>query len=133
MAHGAGGWALAFHRWGSELASRSLHVSFVVDGKRSATNFIQPFLHIHRIHFVSFHPTSPCDGATSGGWPAPLLFIHLQYMGFVASHPSIRPNVGHELRMLFFLYCRIEKIYPGPDIQPALSAGSVVRSAQARK
>ena len=63
------------------------------------TNFIPPFLHTHLIHFASFHlPLWWCD---RHGRPAPLLFTDLQYRGFIASHPSTRPCVGHELRIFY--------------------------------
>ena len=68
----------------------------------TATNFIAPLLHTHLIHFVSFHqPLWWCDRR---GRLAPLLFADLQCRGFVASHPSTRPSVGHELRIIFILY-----------------------------
>ena len=70
------------------------------------TNFIPPFLHTHLIHFVSFHlPLWWCDRR---GRPAPLLLTDLLYRGFIASHPSTRPCVGHELR-IFFLYSALLK------------------------
>ena len=62
------------------------------------TNFIPPFLHAHLIHFVSFH--QPLKWCVRRGRPAPLLFTDLQYRGFIAAHPSTRPCVGHELRIL---------------------------------
>ena len=61
------------------------------------TNSIPPFLHTHLIHFVSFHP--PLWWCDRRGRPAPLLFTDLHYRGFIASHPSTRPCVGHELRI----------------------------------
>ena len=72
------------------------------------TNFIPPFLHTHLIHFVSFH--QPLWWCFRRGQPAPLLFIDLQYRGFIASHPSTRPCVGHELRIFIFhsLICLID-------------------------
>ena len=57
------------------------------------TNFIPPFLHAHLISFVSFHQSLRwCDRRDR---PAPLLFTDLQYRGFIASHSSTRPCVGH--------------------------------------
>ena len=61
------------------------------------TNFLPQFLHTHLIHFVSFH--QPLWWCIRRGLPAPLLFTDLQYQGFIASHPSTRPCVGHELRI----------------------------------
>ena len=66
------------------------------------TNFIPPFLHSHFIHFVWFH--QPLWWCVRRGRPAPLLLTDLQYRGFIASHPSTRPCVGHELRILIFIY-----------------------------
>ena len=64
------------------------------------TNFIPPVLHTHLIHFVSFHqPLWWCDRR---GRPAPLPFTDLQYRGFIASHPSTRPCVGHELGIFIY-------------------------------
>ena len=71
-----------------------------------ATNFISPFLHPHLIHFVSFHP--PLWWCVRRGRPAPLLLMDLCYRGFIASHPSTRPCVGHELRI--FIYCMVVKL-----------------------
>ena len=68
------------------------------------TNFIPPFLHTHLIHFASFHP--PLWWCDRRGRPAPLLFTDLQYRGFIASHPSIRPCVGHELRIFIYFKSR---------------------------
>ena len=65
------------------------------------TNFIPPFLHTHLIHFASFHP--PLSWCDRRGRPAPLLFTDLQYRSFIASHPSTRPCVGHELRIFTFI------------------------------
>ena len=45
---------------------------------------------------ISFHFVNPFDGVTA------LLFTGLQYSGFIASHPSSRPCIGHELRMLLY-------------------------------
>ena len=64
------------------------------------TNFIPPFLHTHLIHFVSFH--QPLWWCVRRGRPAPLPFTDLQYRGFIASHPSTRPCVGHELRIFIY-------------------------------
>ena len=64
------------------------------------TNFIQPFLHAHLIHFVSFH--QPLWWCVRRGRPASLLFTDLQHRDFIASHPSTRPCVGHELRIFIF-------------------------------
>ena len=50
----------------------------------------------HPFHFIS-SPLWWCDRRCR---PAPMLFTDLQYKGFTASYPSIRPSVGHELRML---------------------------------
>ena len=66
------------------------------------TNFIPPFLHTHFIHFVWFQ--QPLWWCVRRGRPAPLLFTDLQYRGFIASHPSTRPCVGHELRIFFIYY-----------------------------
>ena len=67
------------------------------------TNFISPFLHTHLIHFVSFH--QPLWWCIRHGRPAPLPFIDLQYRGFITSHPSTRPCVGHELRIfIYFIF-----------------------------
>ena len=67
------------------------------------TNFIPPFLHTHLIHSVSFH--QPLWWCIRRGRPAPLLFTDLQYQGFIASHPSTWPCVGHELRIFYlFIY-----------------------------
>ena len=63
------------------------------------TNFIPPFLHTHLIHFVSFHQS--LWWCVRRGRPEPLLFTDLQYRGFIASYPSTRPCVGHELRIFF--------------------------------
>ena len=49
------------------------------------------------ISSISFHFNSSCDGTS--GEP----FTDLQYRGFIASHPSTRPCVGHELRIFIFL------------------------------
>ena len=71
----------------------------------STKNFIPPYLHTHLIHFVSFHqPLWWCDRR---GRPAPFPFTDLQYRGFIASHPSIRPCVGHELRIFYFIWLKI--------------------------
>ena len=67
------------------------------------TNFIPPFLHTHLIHFISFHqPLWWCDRR---GRPAPLPFTDLQYRGFITSHSSTRPCVGHKLRIYIMLLC----------------------------
>ena len=66
------------------------------------TNFIPPFLHPHLIHLVSFHP--PLWWCVRHGRPAPLLLTDLYCRGFIASHPSTRPCVGHELRIFIFIY-----------------------------
>ena len=66
------------------------------------TNFVPLFFHIHLIHFISFH--QPLWWCVRRGRPAPSLFTDLQCWGFIASHPSTRPCVGHELRILFIYY-----------------------------
>ena len=71
------------------------------------TNFIPPFIHTHLIHFIS--------SVTVMVWQAWLLaslpFTSLQYRGFIASHPSTRLCVGHELRMYtihyLFIWCNV--------------------------
>ena len=65
------------------------------------TNFIPPFLHRLLISSISFHLISPCDGAS--GVVAGTLATHGP-RGFIASHPSTRPCVGHELRIFIFIY-----------------------------
>ena len=82
------------------------------------TNFIPPFLHTHLIHFVSFH--QPLWWCVRRGRPAPLLFTDLQYRGFLASHPSTRPCVGHELRIYYYMACIwkilvLTKLYSCPN------------------
>ena len=48
------------------------------------------------ISFKSFHFISPCDDTIG------MVSRHdLQYRSFIASHPSTRPCVGHELRIFF--------------------------------
>ena len=59
------------------------------------------FLHPHLIHFVSFHP--PLWWCIRRGRPAPLLLTDLYCRGFIASHPSTRPCVGHELRIFIYI------------------------------
>ena len=49
------------------------------------------------ISFISFHP--PLWWCVRRGRPAPLLITDLNYRGFITSHPSTRPRVGHELRI----------------------------------
>ena len=72
------------------------------------TNFIPPFLHTDLIHFVSFH--QPLWWCVRRGRPAPLLFTDLQYRGFIASHPSTQPFVGHELRIfIYILFILLQK------------------------
>ena len=49
------------------------------------------------ISFISFHFISPAPVMVRQAWcTASLLFTDLQYRGFIASHPSTRPCVGHE-------------------------------------
>ena len=50
------------------------------------TNFIPRFLHVHPIHFVSFHFISPCNGAT----------------GMVSQHPwySLTCNIRASLNLI---------------------------------
>ena len=63
-------------------------------------NFIPPFLHTHLIRFISSalvmvrQAWSVGTHATHG----PIIW------GFIASHPSNRPCVGHELRIFFIIY-----------------------------
>ena len=57
--------------------------------------------HTHLIHFVLFH--QPLWWCVRRGRPAPLLLTDLYYRGFIASHPSTRPYVGHELRIFIYL------------------------------
>ena len=60
-----------------------------------------PLLQISFHHFstllssISFHFISPCDGASG-----------VVCRGFIASHPSTRPCVGHELRLFIFVQNR---------------------------
>ena len=70
----------------------------------STTNFIPPFLHTHLIHFISSALVM-----VHQAWSAGTLATHgpIIYRGFIASHPSTRPCVGHELRIFihyFLLY-----------------------------
>ena len=46
------------------------------------------------ISFISFHPLLWC---VSSGRPESLLFTDLQYSGFITSHSSTWPCVGHSL------------------------------------
>ena len=63
------------------------------------TNFVPTFPYIHLIPFVSFHFIISCDSAISD----------LRRRNFIAYHPSIRPCVGHELRMFFYKIFGLEK------------------------
>ena len=78
---------------------------------------VSPVFPYHKFHstifstpissiFVSFHP--PLWWCVRRGRPAPLLFTDLHYRGFIASHPSTRPCVGHELRIFIFIYLIVE-------------------------
>ena len=60
----------------------------------------------HPFRFISFH--QPLWWCIRRGRPASLLFTGLKYRGFIASHPSTRPCVGHELRI--FIYIHIHAI-----------------------
>ena len=50
--------------------------------------------------FVSFHYICPCDGATGVVGRHPCYWKTFKKRGFIASHPSIRFCVWHELRIL---------------------------------
>ena len=67
------------------------------------TNFIPPFLHTHLIHF-SFHFICPCDGASGVVGRHPCYSRTYNIGGSIASPPTTRPCVGHELRLFLFLY-----------------------------
>ena len=73
------------------------------------TNYIPPFLHPHLIHFVSFQ--QPLWWCVRRGRPAPLLFTDLQSRGFIASHPSSRPCVGHKLRIFIYHFIITQVIF----------------------
>ena len=65
-----------------------------------AINFITPFLHTHLIHLVSFHFIHPCDGASGVVGRHPRYSKTFKYRGFIASHPSTRHRVGHNLTFM---------------------------------
>ena len=88
------------------------------------TNFIPPFLHTQLIHSASFHP--PLWWCDRRGRPAPLLFTDLQYRGFIASHPSTRPCVWHELRIFYINYISVT------NFQPNISLWTTVRATFAK-
>ena len=109
--HGTSGWALASHHWGPEFASRSLHVGFVVDEMGSGQVFlgVSPIFPYHKFHStISPHSSHPFCFISSAlvmvhqAWSASTLATHGPIIwGFIASHPSTRPCVGHELRIFF--------------------------------
>ena len=81
----ASGQALASHRWGPELASRSLHVGFVVDETGSGQVFrgVSPVLPYHKFHSTtSPHSSHPFRSISSAlvmvrqAWSAGTLATH---------------------------------------------------------
>ena len=75
------------------------------------TNFIPPILHPHLIHFVSFHFIRPCDGASGVVGRHPCYSRTYNIGGFIASHPSTRPCVGHELRIFFLNLLILKQVF----------------------
>ena len=65
------------------------------------------------IRFISFYQSLWwCDRP---GQPAFVVLTDLKWRGFIATHPSTRPCVGHELR-IFIIYC----ISQGCSLSPTL-------------
>ena len=64
------------------------------------TNFIPPFTESsHSFHFISSAPVM-----VRQAWSASTLATHGPILwGFIASHPSTRSCVGHELRIFIYL------------------------------
>ena len=69
---------------------------------------VSPVFPYHKFHStISPHSSHPFRFISSAlvmvrhGRPAPLLFTDLQYRGFMASHSSTRPCVGHEQRIFY--------------------------------
>ena len=103
---------------GPEFASRSLHVGFVVDETGSGQVFlgVPPVFPYHTFHSTisshSSHPfrfISPALVMVRQTWSAGTLATHGPILwGSIASHPSIRPCVGHELRIfIYYIYIYI--------------------------
>ena len=57
----------------------------------------------HSFRFISFHFIRPCDGATGVVGRHPSYSLTYNIGDFIASHPSTRPCVGHELRIFIYL------------------------------
>ena len=99
-------------RWGPEFASRSLHVGFVVDETGSGQGFhgVSPVFPYHQFHSTIYpHSSHPFRFISTAlvmvrqAWSAGTLATHVPIMlGFIASHPSTRPCVGHELKMFIY-------------------------------
>ena len=105
----------AYHRWGPEFASLSLHVGFVVYetglGKffSGFLTFSLPQISFHHfstlISSISFHLISSAPVMVRQAWSVgSFLFTNLQYRSFIASHPSARSCVGHDLRMFINIF-----------------------------
>ena len=71
-------------------------------------HFLLPQILFHHfstlISFVPFHFISPCDGATGVFGRQPYYYSQI----FVASNPSTRPWIGHELRLLYKILTRLD-------------------------
>ena len=82
---------------------------------RGFSRFPLPQISFHHfstlISSISFHFISPW-WCVRRGRPAPLLFTDLQYRGFITSHPSTRPCVGHELRIFIYLCLLLRNLAP---------------------
>ena len=75
---------------------------------RGFSRFPLPQISFHHfstlISSITFHFISPCDGALGVVGRHPSDSRTYIYRGFIASHPSTRPCVGYELRILSYYY-----------------------------
>ena len=88
-----------------------MYVDFIVDETGSELVFsgVSPIFLYHKfnstistlISFISFHFIQSCDGETGVVGRHPSYSLISIYRGYIASLPSIRSYVGHELRLIF--------------------------------
>ena len=119
---GAIGYTLASHRCAGVPSSRVGHsMSDSWWTKRDLGRFfsrVSPVFPYHKFHSTisphsyPFRFISSVIAIVRQVWPVGfLIFTDLQYRGFIASHPWIRPCSGHELRMLRDLLWAVISFY----------------------